>query len=342
MAKAVEECYQAGVRVVMITGDYPVTAQAVARQINIRSADKVLTGPKLGEMSDSELQEAVREVNIFSRVVPEQKLTLVKALRANGEVVAMTGDGVNDAPALKAADIGVAMGGRGTDVARESASLVILDDAFSSIVKAVRQGRRIFDNLKKAMAYILAIHVPIAGLSLVPVLMQWPLVLLPVNVVFLELIIDPVCSIAFEAEPEETDVMSRPPRNPQKPLLGRRTIGLSLLQGLVVLIIVLAVFAISLYSDLWDMEARTLAFVTLVFSNIGLILINRSWSRTIFETLYAPNPALWWAIEGALALLGAVLYLPILRNLFGFSYLHFIDLAICINVAILRFFGLRF
>ncbi|MDD1753860.1 MAG: cation-translocating P-type ATPase [Methanotrichaceae archaeon] len=335
VAKAMEECYQAGIRVVMITGDYPVTAQAVARQINIRSPDKVLTGPELGEMSDSELQEAVREVNIFSRVLPEQKLRLVKALRANGEVVAMTGDGVNDAPALKAADIGVAMGGRGTDVARESASLVILDDAFSSIVKAVRQGRRIFDNLKKAMAYILAIHVPIAGLSLVPVLMQWPLILLPVNVVFLELIIDPVCSIAFEAEPEEADVMSRPPRNPQKPLLGRRTIGLSLLQGLIVLIIVLAVFAISLYLDLGEMEARTLAFVTLVFSNIGLILINRSWSRTIFETLYAPNPALWWAIGGALALLGAVLYLPILRNLFGFSYLHFIDLAICINVAIL-------
>ena len=233
-----------GIRVVMITGDYPETAQAIARQIGLKSADRVLTGPEMQLLSDVDLQEHIRDVNIFSRMVPEQKLRLVLALKAQGEVVAMTGDGVNDAPALKAADIGIAMGGRGTDVAREAASLVLLDDAFSSIVQAVRQGRRVFDNIKKAMAYILAIHVPIAGMSLIPVLLGWPLVLLPVHIVFLELIIDPACSVAFEAEAEEADVMERRPRDPKKPLFSRHSIVLSFLQGFIVLVIVLAVYAI--------------------------------------------------------------------------------------------------
>ena len=173
-------------------------------------------GSDLDNMDDSELQNRIKTVNIFARVVPEQKLRLVNAFKANGEIVAMTGDGVNDAPALKSAHIGIAMGGRGTDVARESSALVLLDDDFSSIVQAVKMGRRIFDNIKKAIAYIFAIHVPIAGMSLIPVLLQWPLVLLPVHVVFLELIIDPACSVVFEAESEEADVMSRPPRNPQR------------------------------------------------------------------------------------------------------------------------------
>jgi Ca2+-transporting ATPase len=328
VSDAIKECYKAGIRVVMITGDYPATAQAIAAQIGMPS-DKVITGPEMAKMDDATLFQRVREVNIFSRVVPEQKLRLVSALKANGDVVAMTGDGVNDAPALKSADIGIAMGGRGTDVARESASLVLLDDAFSSIVAAVRQGRRIFDNIKKAMAYILAIHVPIAGMSLIPVLLQWPLVLFPVEVVFLELIIDPACSVVFEAEPEEADIMSRPPRDPLMPLFSRRTIALSLLQGLMVLIIVLAVYAVSLYRGQGEAEARTLTFTTLIIANLGLILTNRSWSRTILETLNSPNPALWWVVGGALLFLGAVLYIPYLQDLFGFSFLHFIDIAIC-------------
>ncbi len=344
VADAIRECYDAGIRVIMITGDYPDTAQAIARQAEIRSPEKVLTGLDLEKISNANLQEQIKGVNIFSRVVPEQKLKLVLALRAQGEIVAMTGDGVNDAPALKAADIGIAMGGRGTDVAREAASLVLLDDAFPSIVRAVRQGRRIFDNIKKAMAYILAIHVPIAGMSLIPVLLQWPLLLLPVHVVFLELIIDPACSVAFEAEPEEADVMQRRPRDPRKPLFGRRTVALSLLQGLFVLIIVLAVFAVSLYRGQGEMEARALTYTTLITANLGLILTNRSWSGTILETLRTPNPALWWVIGGALIFLGLVLYVPFLRDLFQFAPLDFLEIAIALMAgiaSILWFEGLK-
>jgi len=341
--EAIKECYSAGIRVVMITGDNPGTAQAIARQIGFPS-DQVITGPQLEKLSDQELQNQVRNICIFSRVMPEQKLRLVLALKANGEVVAMTGDGVNDAPALKAANIGIAMGSRGTDVAREAASLVLLDDDFSSIVKAVRLGRRIFDNIKKAMAYILAIHVPIAGMSLIPVLLEWPLIFFPIHVVFLELIIDPACSIAFEAEPEEKDVMLRRPRDPNKPLFGQRTLGLSLLQGISVLIIVLAVFAVSLYRGQGESEARAMTYTTLVIANLSLILANRSWSRTILETMSTPNPALWWVVGGAIVFLALVIYVPFITGLFSFAHLHFIDIVICFIAGIasvLWFEGLK-
>ncbi|MEQ8188810.1 MAG: cation-translocating P-type ATPase [Candidatus Eremiobacterota bacterium] len=342
---AIRECYSAGIRVVMITGDYPGTAQNIARQIGLNQTDKFITGPELEAMSETELREQIKNVNIFARVVPEQKLLLVNAFKANNEIVAMTGDGVNDAPALKSAHIGIAMGGRGTDVARESASLVIVDDDFLSIVQSVKMGRRIFDNIKKAMAYIFAIHVPIAGMSLIPVIFKWPLVLLPVHIVFLELIIDPACSVVFEAEPEETDVMKRPPRNPGEPLLGMKTIGMSVLQGLSVLLIVLGVFV---YFFVYRMEsaeeARALSFTTLIIANLGLILTNRSWSRTILATLFTPNSALWWVIGGAVFFLSLVLYIPVIRGLFKFSFLHTNDLLICITAgitSILWFEGLK-
>ena len=342
--KAIDECYTAGIRVVMITGDYPGTARNIASQIGLAPHDACITGPELNAMSDTELRERIRGINIFARVVPEQKLRIVRALKAVGEIVAMTGDGVNDAPALKSAHIGIAMGGRGTDVARESSSLVLLDDDFSSIVRAVRMGRRIFDNIRKAIAYIFAIHVPIAGMSLIPVLLDWPLVLLPVHIVFLELIIDPACSVIFEAEREEADVMNRPPRKPQERLFGTRTILLSLLQGAVVLGIVLAMFGISMSRGRGEAEARALSFTTLIVANLGLILTNRSWSRTIREILRSPNAAQWWVLGGAAGFMGLVLTVPFLRDLFRFDRLHSGDILLCLaagSLSILWFEGLK-
>jgi Ca2+-transporting ATPase len=327
---AVDECRSAGIRVVMITGDFPGTAQNIAKQVGISAPDQVLTGLEVGLMGDAELRERLRSTNIFARMVPEQKLRLVNALKANGEVVAMTGDGVNDAPALKAAQIGIAMGGRGTDVAREAADLVLLDDSFSSIVEAIRQGRRIFDNLRKAMSFVFAVHVPIAGLALIPVLARWPLILLPVHIVFLELIIDPACSIVFEAEPEEPGSMHRAPRKAAEPLLSRRRIVLSTLQGLSVLLVVFLVFATARYREESETTARTLAFAILVIGNLMLILTNRSWTRPIVATLRTPNRALGWVILGAATMLVLVIYVPFLQTLFRFSPLHLHDIAVCI------------
>ncbi len=332
---SIQVCSRAGVRVVMITGDYPVTARSIAKEIGLASPGDVLTGTELDKMDDPTLRERIGSVNIFARVVPEQKLRLVNALKANGELVAMTGDGVNDAPALKAADIGIAMGGRGTDVARESAALVLLDDDFSSIVQAVGLGRRIFDNLKRAVAYILAIHVPIAGLAILPVLFKLPIILSPVHIAFLELIIDPACSIAFEAEPEDSDTMTRPPRNPAEPLFSKMLLMLSLLQGLSVLAILTAVYLLALSLGQGARNARTLAFTSLIVANLGLILVNRSWSRSAWATLKKPNAAMWAVAGGATIFLGLVLYVPFLRGLFRFGLLHPVDLAICLASGIL-------
>ena len=327
---AVEECYTAGIRVVMITGDHPTTARSIAMQAGIKPLDQIITGAELDKIDEVELQRRLRTINVFARMVPEQKLRLVNALKANGEVVAMTGDGVNDAPALKAAHIGIAMGGRGTDVAREAASLVLLDDDFASIVKAVRMGRRIFDHLQKAMTYIVAVHVPIAGMSLVPVLLGGSPVLLPVHILFLELIIDPACSVVFEAEPEEENVMRRPPRNPATPLFGPRILGIGLLQGASAFLVVLAIYLSSLWGWLNESDAIALSFTTLVVANLGLIFANRSWTRTIWSTIRTPNAALWWVIGGTIFFLSLALYVPFIRKMFHFSTLHPQDLVLCL------------
>ncbi len=318
---AIRACYDAGVRVIMITGDYPGTALAIARQIGLRPATSAITGAELATMSDDELRQRIKSVSVFARVAPEQKLRLVNALKANGEIVAMTGDGVNDAPALKAAHIGVAMGGRGTDVAREAAAMVLLDDTFDAIVEAVRLGRRIFDNLRKAMAYIVAVHIPIAGLALLPALFNLPLILLPAHIVFLELIIDPACSVVFEAEPEEGDVMARPPRDPREAIFSRRVIAISLIQGLGALVATLIVYLLAVQSGVSESQDRAMTFTTLVIANLSLIFVNRSWTRGLFTTLRTPNAALWWVISGALALLAVTLFLPVARDLFSFGAL---------------------
>jgi len=294
----------------------------------------VISGSELDRMSDEDLTRRIRDVQVFARVVPEQKLRIVNALKANREVVAMTGDGVNDAPALKAAHIGIAMGGRGTDVARESASLVLLDDDFSSIVAAVRLGRRIFDNIKKAIAFILAVHVPIAGLSMLPVFFaDWPLLLLPVHIVFLELIIDPACSLIFEAEDAESNVMQRPPRNPDERLFSMRTIGIAVMQGLSVLAVCLGVFLLARADHSAD-AARALTFATLVVAFVVIILVNRSWTRSAFAMLRVPNAALQWVVLGTCTFLMMVLVVPFAQRLFYFAPLHPTDLILSLGAGL--------
>ncbi|MGE5240020.1 MAG: cation-translocating P-type ATPase [Bacteroidota bacterium] len=329
--EALAACYAAGIRVIMITGDYPGTARHIAADIGLAPRDEILTGPELDRLSDAELRARLRRVNVFARVVPEQKLRIVEALKADGEIIAMTGDGVNDAPALKSAHIGIAMGARGTDVAREAADLVLLDDDFSSIVAAVRLGRRMAANLRKAMAYTLAVHVPIAGLSLLPVLAGWPLILAPAHIVFLELIINPTCSIVFEGEREGPEVMRELPRAPGAPLFARSLLTLSLLQGAGVLLVMLAIFGLTLYRGLAENEARSLTFTALVVANLALVFINRSWTRSLWQTLRLPNPALWRVTGAALLLLAAVLYVPTLRELFRFAPLHAPALIFCVT-----------
>jgi Ca2+-transporting ATPase len=329
--EAVAECRTAGIRVIMITGDYPGTARNIASQIGLENQGGIITGPELDGMSDTELAERIRGAGIFARVVPEQKLRIVGALKANGEVVAMTGDGVNDAPALKSAHIGIAMGGRGTDVARESSALVLLDDNFASIVQAVKMGRRIFDNLQKAMTFIFAVHLPIAGLSLLPVLFGWPLALLPVHIVFLELIIDPACSVIFEMEKDEKGIMKRRPRRLAEPLFGRRMVATGLVQGLSVLAVVIGIYAWALGSGAGEAAARTLAFVSLVVGNLGIIVANRSWTRSIFETFREKNPSVKWVTLGAVVFLALTLFVPFLRTLFRFAPVPPLELALSIG-----------
>lgn len=321
VAEAVAECRRASVRTIMITGDYPGTAMAIAREIGLDAASGCITGRELAAMSDDELAQRIRTVCVFARMVPEQKLQLVRALQANGDVVGMTGDGVNDAPALRAADIGIAMGARGTDVARESAALVITDDDFSSIVSGVRQGRGIFDNLRKAMAYVIAVHLPIVGMSLVPVFVaDWPLVLLPVQIAFLELIIDPACSVVFESEQIDPKIMDSPPRGLAEPMFGPRVLAIAVLQGLSVFAATLAVYLWSVLGDYSDDMVRSVTFATLVIGNMALILVNRSWRLSIWRTFrQRRNPALKWILSGASILLVTILTVPGLRHAFNFG-----------------------
>jgi Ca2+-transporting ATPase len=317
--QAVRECRLAGIRVVMITGDHPGTALAIARQAGIDGESGLLRGDQVASLSDTDLRRVVATTTVFARVAPQQKLRIVEALKANGEVVAMTGDGVNDAPSLKAAHIGIAMGGRGTDVARESASLVLLDDDFGTLVQAVRLGRRIFDNLRKAMRFVFAVHVPIAGLTLLPLMLGWPLLFTPMHIAFLEIVIDPVCSIVFEAEDEEPDVMTRPPRDPLAALFSPLMIAASLLQGVLILLAVGFFYWGLLRVGVPEGQSRAAAFVALVVSNVSLILVTRSATMAWSGLLRTRNRALWATLLATLAMLSAVVLIDPLRKLFGFD-----------------------
>jgi Ca2+-transporting ATPase len=331
---AVEECHTAGIRVIMITGDHPVTAKAIATAAGIRGGI-VVTGAQISAMSDSELAASVRATNVFARVAPAQKLRIVEALKENGDIVAMTGDGVNDAPALKAAHIGIAMGSRGTDVAREASAIVLLDDDFASIVHAIRLGRRIYDNLQKAMEFIVAVHVPIAGLALLPLLLGLPLVLWPIHIAFLEMLIDPACSVVFEAEPEEAGVMRRPPRPSNSVLLSGRLMGWGFVQGLLVLFAVGLAFGFSQFRNMPEDEARALLFVSLILSNIALIFANRSFDASLLAALRGSNRSLQVLLGGVMGALALAVFVPAARSLFRFGPLHLDDLLVALTAAVL-------
>lgn len=325
--EAVAECQTAGIAVVMVTGDYPATAAAIARQAGL-TCQRVISGDQLAKMRDEELARAVQETTVFARIMPEQKLRIVNAFKANGHIVAMTGDGVNDAPSLKAADIGVAMGGRGTDVAREASSIVLLDDDFGSIVQTIRLGRRVYDNLRKAMAFIIAVHVPIAGLALLPLAFGLPIILGPMHIALLEMVIDPVCSLVFEAEAEENDIMRRNPRPPEEPLLPRNLIVWSFVQGMFVMMFVASVFVAATSRDLPENEVRALAFNSLVVGIIVLVLVNRSFSASIVTALRRPNWILAIVVAAVLAALGLTTMYPLARDLFNFGPLHASDFTV--------------
>lgn len=339
VSDAVLQCHEAGIKVMMITGDYPATALSVAREIGLDNINQVLTGEQLASMDDKQLAVNLKTIRVLARMVPEQKLRIVNALRSIGEVVAMTGDGVNDAPALKASHIGIAMGGRGTDVAREAAALVLLNDDFTSIVAAIRLGRRIYDNIQKAISYIIAIHIPIIGLTLIPLLMGMAPILWPVHLAFLELIIDPVCSIAFEAEPAESSIMKRPPRPALGRLFGRAVLTAGMLEGAFVLLGVFAVYvAIGKMGEVPD-HARAIAFATLIFANIGLILTLRSRTEPAWTFLKRRNPTLGWIGLALVVMSGLVLYAPGVVTIFHFAPPHIADLGICAAIAALSLVG---
>jgi Ca2+-transporting ATPase len=313
---AMQQCRDAGVRVIMITGDFPVTARAIAREAGLAEDPILLAGSELLRMHDDELAACLPSVNVFARVIPQQKLRIVELLKQRNEIVAMTGDGVNDAPALKAAHIGIAMGSRGTDVAREAAALVLLDDDFGSIVHAIRQGRTIFDNLRKAMSYIVSVHLPIAGMGFVPVLLGAPLVLYPAHVVFLEFVIDPACSIAFEAERPEPDVMRRPPRSAHRRLLGARPFALALLEGAIALAFTLSIYVISTASGAPEERTRLLSFTAIVIANLSLILFTRSGGRRVWHHVAARNRSLWIIVLVTVFAYSIVVAVSPLRELF--------------------------
>ena len=298
---AIAEARGAGIEIAMITGDFPGTALAAARAAGISSADRVITGKDLLAMEKVPVQ-----ARIFARIMPEQKLELVRSFKQAGHITAMTGDGINDAPALAAADIGIAMGKRGTDVAREAADLILLDDRFASIIRGIALGRRIFTNLRRAMTYITAIHIPVAGLALLPILIGLPPMLYPMHLVLLELVIDPICSIVFEGEPSEADAMQKPPRGLGEKLFGKAELMLAVLQGVVLLACVIAFYAWLMESGIGEAAARAAAFVALVSGHLSL-----AFSR--------PRAVFWWIAAGATAVLAASLSVPFLLEILRFA-----------------------
>ena len=333
VAAAMAECRNAGIRVVMITGDYAATARSIATQAGIPEGD-TLTGADLGSLDDAQLAERLKTVTVFARIMPEQKLRIVQAYKADGEIVAMTGDGVNDAPSLKAAHIGIAMGRRGTDVAREASAMVLLDDDFGSIVQSVRLGRRIYDNIRKAMAFIFAVHVPIAGLALLPLFFGLPILFGPIHIALLEMVIDPVCALVFEAEREEDDIMQRPPREPSEALFSAPMIVWSVFQGGVACALLAGVFLTLTCTGMPEAELRALTFFGLTAQIVALILVNRSFSGSLREAFARHNAALRYVALAVTAVTVLILFVPRVQELLQFGSIAWRDMVLAIALGI--------
>jgi P-type Ca2+ transporter type 2C len=316
---AIAECRAAGVRIIMLTGDHPATARAIARQVGMSERPEVITGPEIATLSDAALRERLRHIDLCARLQPVQKLRLVQMLRQDGDVVAMTGDGVNDAPALKAADVGIAMGERGTDVAREAAALVLLDDSFASIVAAIRQGRRIYDNITKATRFVFAVHMPIITLALVPTMLHWPVLLMPVHIVLLELLIDPACSIVFETEPESAGIMTRPPRTLSQSPFASANLKYAVTQGLGFACILLIGYGLMLNQGTDFPQSRAAVFIALLLGVFLLTLANRDLSRSLLARNAAKNPWVPRMFGGVVAMLAVVIGVPFFRHVMGLA-----------------------
>ena len=331
---AIRQCHNAGIRVVMITGDHAATANSISADAGIES-NNLITGDELSRLDDEQLGKKLRSTNIFARIMPEQKLRLVQAFKNDGEVVAMTGDGVNDAPSLKAAHVGIAMGRRGTDVAREASSLVLLDDEFSAIVSAIRLGRRIYDNIRKAMEFIFAAHVPIAGLALLPLMFGLPMLIGPIHIVLLEMVIDPACALVFEAEEEDEKIMQRPPRHPEARLFSLPMVIWSIFQGLLALGALAVGVVVAVQQGTPVPELRALAFLGLIASLLALILANRSSSASLRSLLDYRNKALLAIfVAVAVIMMGIYLFEPA-RSILGFAKLSVLEIVAVIGYGLL-------
>lgn len=337
---AIAQCRSAGIRVMMITGDHAATACAIATAAGIRGGD-MLTGPDIGSMSDDDLARRLGGVSVCARTMPAQKLRIVNALKTAGEIVAMTGDGVNDAPALKSANIGIAMGKRGTDVAREAAAIVLVDDDFGAIVAAIRLGRRIYDNLRKAMGFIFAVHVPIAGLALLPLATGLPVLFGPIQIALLEMIIDPVCAVVFEAEPEEQGLMERRPRRPDEPLFSTSMIVRSVAQGTIAFLMLTALLLVAAYRDMPAPEIRALVFFALVSAVIALVFVNRALTPSIGDVLIRGNTMFRYIVAGV-AIIGVIIMAsPAARDLLQFAPISAAELALAVAIGVLVLLTLK-